>query len=142
MLGQGRDSPMVGMHKKSLAQKLLDVTPAFADRQVAMMIADRALEYGQPYRFAINHDTRPPKNLACPMEYDWALKDSVGIDTTDMPLARRWLTKALIRGYTISRVDERHHDMVPGFSSSLAIVRRRAESHQRPKLDTDDDIPF
>jgi hypothetical protein len=134
-----RTGPVV----KSLAQKLLDVTPAFADRQVANMIASRAIEFGAPYRFAINHDIRPPGMKACPLShYDWALKDAVGIDTPVTPIAFRWLTSALLRGYTISRVDHNHRDLVPGFSSSIAIVRRRAENHQRPKVDNDDDIPF
>ncbi len=135
--------PLKGMHKKSLRQKLLGVTDAYSDRQVALMIASRAVEFGTPYRFAINHDIRPPGNLACPLShYDWSLRDTVGIDTMSTPIAFRWLTSAALKGYTISLVDKRHHDTVPGFSSSIAIVRRRAQNHQRPKDDSDDDIPF
>jgi hypothetical protein len=133
-----------GMHTKSIAQKLLAVTPEFVDRQVAMMIADRCMELGdKPYRFAIDHDIRPPGLKACPLShYDWTKKDTVGIDTLDSATARRWLTSAALWGYTITRVDATYNDMVPGFSSSIAIVRRRAESHQRPRIDNGDDIPF
>lgn len=145
MLGGGHDLPMKGMHKKSMAQQLLEIKPACSDRQIAMMIADRCIELGdKPYRFSINHDIRPPGLKACPLShYDWVKKDHVGIETNYPAVARRWLTSAALAGYTISRVDDKYNDTVPGFSSSIAIVRRRAEFHQRPKLENDDDdIPF
>jgi hypothetical protein len=142
MLTGARNPPLKGLHKKSLAQQLLDITPENCDRRVAMMITDRAMEFGAPYRFSINHDVRPPKNLACPLAYDWALKDHVGIDEIRPLVARRWLTTALIKGYTISRVDERHHDMA-SYSANIVVVRQRAENHQRPPMENDDDdIPF
>lgn len=140
----GERRPLKGLHKKSLAQKLLEITDAFADRQVAMMIANRAMEISDaPYRFAINHDIRPPGNKPCPLShYDWTKRDAVGIDTKNSQIAFRWLTSALLAGYTISRVDTTYKDAVPGFSSSIAIVRRRAQYHQAPRADNDDDIPF
>jgi hypothetical protein len=133
----GLGLPLKGVHKKPVAQKLLEVTPSFADRQVAMMIADHCMELGDtPYRFSINHDVRPPGNLACPLRYDWTKKDSVGIETNDPLSARRWLTSALLRGYTISRVNGAL------YSASIEQVRRRAAEHQRPKGNDDEDIPF
>lgn len=136
--------PLRGLHKKSTAQRLLDVRPGHPDRHVAMLIADRCIEAGErPYRFAINHDIRPPKNAACPLShYDWTKKDAVGIDTRDILIARRWLTSAALKGYTITWVDENYRDKVPGLSTSIAIVRRRASYHQLPRNNDDDDIPF
>ena|ERR1035437_4969112 len=33
--------PLKGMHKKSISQELLEITDAFDDRQVALMLADK-----------------------------------------------------------------------------------------------------
>lgn len=133
--------PLKGMHKKSLAERLLEVTPEVSTRRVAMIIADRCIEISDsPYRFAINHDIRPPKNLSCELNFDWTRKDRVGIDTTDVNTARRWLTHAAMLNYTLYRVDAQHSET--DFSISIEKVRRRAEFHQLPKGSNDADIPF
>lgn len=125
----------------SAAQKLLEVKPSTSVRQIAVMIAEMFMEATDaPYRFSINHDVRPPKCLACPFEYDWVLKDHVGIDTKNASFAKGWLMNAAMQGYVICRVDARHAGV--GDWSSINIVRRRAYYHQLPKLETDDDIPF
>jgi hypothetical protein len=117
--------------------KLLEIQPHFPDRQVALMIAAAMLESDrQPYWFSINHDIRPPKCLACPVQYDWAIKDRVGIKTLARTRAEHWIAEAALRGYTVSREGGKP------LACSIAIARRRAEYHQQPKLENDDDIPF
>lgn len=114
--------------------KLLDITRATSDRQVAMILAEAMLERDRvPYWFSINHDIRPPKCLACPLDYDWSLKGRVGIKTLARTRALKWITDAALAGYEISREGGRP------LTSSLVIARRRAEYHQTPD---DDDIPF
>jgi hypothetical protein len=134
--------PLKGMHKKSISQKLLEITDAFDDRQVALMLADKCLvRTYKPYRFSINHDIRPPGNLGCKLHFDWARKDHVGIETSDKEAARRWLTRAARLGYTTQQMDANRKPV--GFTHSIAIARRRAALHQMPKVDNDDDdIPF
>lgn len=117
--------------------RLLTITAANSDRNVSEMIAAAMLETDrQPYWFSINHDVRPPKNLRCPLHYDWALKGRVGIKTLDRERARKWIASAVIHGYQIDR-----EGGVP-LTSSLVIARRRAENHQRPQLENEDEIPF
>lgn len=126
------------------AEKLLTVTDAFADRQVALMIADKLISYSKTevYRFRINHDIRPPKCLPCPVVYDWASKDYVGIELSKNKMyARQWLTDAALHGYKIEEVDAKRKP-TGGRAESIDIVRKRAEYHQRPKPENDDDIPF
>jgi hypothetical protein len=126
---------------KSIAEKLLDVTDAFGDRQVAAMIADKMTQAErEPYRFKINHDTRGPAFKRCPIEYDWTLKDVVGIERRNKAQARLWITNAALNGYQITEVDAKKKDQ-GSRTESIAIVRRRAMYHQQPKSD-DDDIPF
>lgn len=129
-------------HMKSSSEKLLDVTPGYAARHVALMISDKLIENAKTemFRFRINHDVRPPKCLACPINYDWVLKDHVGIETKNKLRARVWLTNAALKGYIIDEVDHKHQP-TGGRSESIDIVRKRAEYHQRSKTD-DDDIPF
>lgn len=121
--------------------RLLEITSADDDLTVGRMIADAAMERERlPYRFSIDHDIRPPKNLACPLDYHWALKDKVGIHNGDRQWVRLWLIDAAMRGYVISEVDAKHHPC--GLSWSIASARQRAEYHQRPKGADDDYIPF
>src|SRR6266704_2725346 len=95
---------------KSESAKLLEIRPETTDRQIALMIAAALLESErQPYCFAINHDIRPPKHKACPLDYDWALKDHVGIETQDRRKAERWLARAALKGYTISPAGSTMH---------------------------------
>jgi len=94
-----------------------------------------------PYRFSINHDIRPPKLAPCPVEYNWTRKDRCGIIWRSRVPTKKWLTAALLHGYTVFLVgsDQRTEKS----SSSIAIARRRAEYHQAPKVPFDDaDIPF
>lgn len=134
---------------KSETAKLLEIQPTTPNRQVALMIAAALLESErQPYCFAINHDIRPPKNKPCPLDYDWALKGHVGIETQDRRKAEAWLARAAIRGYTISPAGTSlRNSTAPchqpyGTTASIAIARRRAEWHQKPQSEKDDDIPF
>ena len=133
--------PLKGMHKKPISQQLLDITDAFDDRQVAVMLAEKCLGLTyKPFRFTINHDIRPPKNLACPLHFDWSRKDRVGIETNDKEMARVWLTRAVRLGYTTQQADASRNHV--GFQHSIAIARQRARNHQRPKVDNDDDILY
>lgn len=126
---------------KTDVQKLLEMNPNLPDRTVAEMIAAVMMEghyYARPhdYYFSIEHDIRPPKNAACPVHYDWALKDRVGIKTLHRETARRWIVHALLLKFSVSREGGKP------LTCSIERARRRAENHQRPKVDTDDDIPF
>jgi len=130
---------------KNASQKLLEIAPSAPDRQVAMMLADKCIELTDaPFRFAINHDIRPPKNLACPLHFDWSRKDRVGIETTVKAVMRAWLTKAFFRGYTVYQTNTARGSI--GFPHSVVIARRRAALHQMPKPGQpgyeDGDIPF
>lgn len=119
------------------ALALLTITSGHDDTVVARMIADYMMESDrQPYWFSINHNPGPPRNLACPVDYDWVLKGRVGIKTLDKRRAHAWIVRAVSHGYDISREGGKP------LTSSIAIARRRAENHQRPKLENDDDIPF
>ena len=125
----------------SASQRLLEMEPGRPDRAVAMMLADKCIALTvSPFRFAINHDIRPPKNLACPLGYTWTRKDKCGIELKSTHLMRQWLTKAFLCGYTVYLINDRRESIGP--PHSIEIARRRAENHQRPKLENDDDIPF
>jgi hypothetical protein len=131
------------MSNSSIASQLDEVKPDAMDRDLARLIARAAIERERiPYRFSINHDIRPPRNLRCPVDYDWALKDRVGIDTPDRMRTLTWLTDVLMLGYTIREVDDKHR--TSGLLYSIAAVRERAAYHQRPKpvYGDDDDIPY
>lgn len=112
---------------------------------VALLIANALLESDrQPYCFSINHDIRPPKNLACPVTYDWSLRGHVGIETWGRFTAREWIINALLKGYSVAKVHPKQR-IVEGLSYSIETVRARAEFYQRPKAESthdDDDIPF
>jgi hypothetical protein len=120
------------------SQRLLAITPEISERQVATLIAEYMVETERlPYWFSINHDVRPPKCLACPIGYDWASKARVGIKTSDKRKAWGWIKDAVMLGYEVRREGDTF-----ALTSSIAIARRRAETHQRPPLSGDDDIPF
>jgi hypothetical protein len=137
-----------GPSKLSINQQVLAITPAYSDRRVAELLAAKCLELTErPFRFAINHDIRPPKNLACPLHFDWAKKDRVGVEMLDKERMRKWLVSAALKGYTIQYVGA-DKEML-GFPHSMAIARRRAENHQAAEarkasgyVDNGDDIPF
>jgi hypothetical protein len=140
---------------KSAAQALLEIKSHTPDQAVAGLIVNALLESDrQPYCFAINHDVRPPKCLACPLEYDWSLKDHVGIETPDRRKAEHWITQAVLKGYTVSMAgvsgrnvaSPRHQPY--GATMSIPWARKRAKWHQSDLArkasgeDLDDDIPF
>lgn len=126
---------------KTPAQQLLEMPPTANDRFVALLLADKCIALTDaPFRFTINHDIRPPKNMACPIEYDWTRKDRCGIEWKSKLPVRQWLTKAFMLGYTVQQTNARREGV--GFTHSIAIARRRAENHQRPPLENEDDIPF
>jgi hypothetical protein len=125
-------------HRSSVRSQLLNVNLNASDRTIAMLIAEMMLESDAlPYKFSINHDIRPPACKACALHYDWALKDTVGITTTDKLVARRWITHACLLGYRVTQENGQNP-----LSSSIEIARQRAARHQAPKDETDDDIPF
>jgi hypothetical protein len=127
---------------KSANQILLEIGPAVSDRTVAMMLADKCVALTDaPYRFAVRHDIRPPKNLACAVAYEWTRKDLCGVEWKSKPMIRKWLTDAFLYGYTVYQMNAQR-TLVVGFSHSIAIARRRAALHQMPKVDNDEDIPF
>ena len=106
-----------------------------------MMLADKCVKLTySPYRFAVRHDTRPPKNLACAVAYDWTRKDLCGVEWKSRSMIRKWLTDALLHGYTVYQTNAQR--ALVGFSHSIAIARRRAALHQMPQVDNDKDIPF
>jgi hypothetical protein len=129
---------------KTPKEKLLTVTSADDDLQVAKLIADKLIVGARSewYRYQINHDTRPPKCLACPVVYDWAVKDRVGIATTNKAHARKWLTDVALAGYRIEEVDANRKPLLGEWIESIDTARKRAELFRRPKVDDDDDIPF
>lgn len=124
-------------HVKPDSARLLDIKPDLPARNIAEMIAAAMMETGRtPYWFSSNHDVRPPKCLACPLHYDWVLKDRVGIKTLVRDRARRWIVAAVLHGYQVNREGGRP------LTSSLEIARRRASLHQQIRDFPDDDIPF
>lgn len=139
---------------KSAAQALLEVNLSTSNIMIASRIAAALLENDrQPYCFAINHDIRPPKCLACPLDYDWSLKDHVGIETQDRRKAEHWIEQAALKGYVISTAGVSGHNTAVrchqpyGLTYSIRKARERAEWHQsdlerKAKGDPDDDIPF
>jgi hypothetical protein len=109
---------------------------------IAQHIASALLESDrQPYCFSINHDIRPPKNEACLVPYDWALKGRVGMVTQDVVAARAWIIAAACAGYSIAMAHPKSHT-VDGLSYSIKTVRTRIEFKLRHKDNDDDDIPF
>lgn len=125
--------------------RLFSVTASTTDAEVAALIADKLIFYARSewYRYRINHDIRPPKCLACPVSYDWSVKDHVGIETTNKAHARKWLTDAALAGYRIEETDAKRKPLLGEWIESIDTARRRAEMFQRPKPEfDDDDIPF
>lgn len=124
------------LYKSAMASIEL-LKPDAHDVDIARLVAQYMLETDrQPYWFSINHDIRPPAMKACPIGFDWAIKDRVGIKTRMRHRAEKWITDAALAGYIISSEG-------PGkvLTMSTARARRLAERAQRPPL-TDDDIPF
>lgn len=124
------------------AQRLLEINPTASDDIFAALIAEALLESDrQPYCFSINHDIRPPKNKACPLPYDWALAARLGITTHYRVRAREWIIQAALARYTVSQARAKTLAL-HGLSLSIRTARARAEYHQRPNKENDDDIPF
>lgn len=126
------------MIRQSATKSIEQLKPDAPARDVAALVALYMLELDrQPYWFSINHDIRPPAMKRCPLEFDWAIKDRVGIKTRLQHRTKQWIIDAAMRGYTISSEG-------PGrvLTMSIARARRLAEIAQRPRLDNDDDIPF
>ena len=120
------------------ARAMIDqLKPDASDAEVARLVALCMLESDrQPYWFSINHDIRPPAMKACPIGFDYAKKDRVGIKTRLRSRAEQWITDAALAGYEIDREGG-------GMSLTMSITRARrlAERAQTPRTD-DEDIPF
>jgi hypothetical protein len=131
--------------------ELDNVTKPSATDDEIIALAALALTENEPevYRLGINHDVRAaacrtgkPRTGACPVEYDWAHRDLLGIETPHKHVAVHWTAMALRAGYTVRIVDKHRVDAVPGYSVSLERCRRRIEYANRPRTEDDDDIPF
>jgi hypothetical protein len=137
--------PLQNVHKQTISEQMAAITDAYSDRRVAELIAQRCMQVtSAPYRFAINHDIRPPKNLACKLQYDWTKRDRVGIDSPikSKLTVQRWLVGAALMGYVIYYVDAQHNDF--GFYTSIHRARYLAQRARQAKEDflRGDDIPF
>jgi hypothetical protein len=117
------------------AKVLIDKLPATAsDNEIARLVALYMLEMERiPYWFSIDHDIRPPAMRACPVRFDWAKKDRVGIKTNIRPMAEAWIIEAALHGYTVQR------DNGTPLTMSIKRAREIAKWAQTPD---DDDIPF
>jgi hypothetical protein len=128
------------------------LSPTASDDVIANLGA-LAVTENEPevYRLGIDHDVRAaacrkggPKTGACPVSYDWAHRDLVGIETRYKHVAVHWALTALHHGYTVRITDKNNVDAIPGYNVSIEKCRRRAEyaARPRPTLDDDEDIPF
>lgn len=112
-----------------------------------------------PYRLSINHDVsaagcralkpRPGSHGhgACPFSYTWQHDRTVGVEMKDRRNAERWIVGALLKGYTVARLDRRGWNEID--SDNLEQVRHWiAVRASRPILTPeqrqalDDEIPF
>lgn len=116
-------------------RRLIDrLTPQATDDQVAKLVVLYLLEADrQPYWFSIDHDIRPPKMLACPVDFDWAKKDRVGIKTSIKTRAGAWIKRAALAGYSVTRDN--------GEPLTMSIKRARQQAYYAQMPD-DEDIPF
>jgi hypothetical protein len=134
--------------------ELDNVTKPSATDDEIIALAALALTENEPevYRLGINHDVRAaacrtgkPRTGACPVEYDWAHRDMVGIETPHKHVAVHWAAMALRAGYTVRIVSKYHIDAIPGYSASVDRCRNRIAYANRVRNgpgDEDDDIPF
>jgi hypothetical protein len=130
---------------------LLEIAPDADDPTIAALIAEALLESERlPYCFSIDHNIGAPKYEACPLDYDFAWGKTVGIDTSDRERAKQWLIKAMLRKYTVTLASGRmgfppgiRFHAPHGSPHSISRAKMRAQFHQRPKPENnDDDIPF
>ena len=102
---------------------------------------------GLPYRLSINHNVGPPKNEACPLDYDWRHGREVGIDTCDRLKAAKWIGAALHYGYRVSRLDKHGYDaievahMKSARERAIRQAKRDAMTPEQRKAELDE-IPF
>lgn len=99
-----------------------------------------------PYRYWINHDVRAascakggPRTGRCPVVYDWANRELVGISTSIKIEAQMWIKRALLAGYDVGFADANYKPIDVRYS--LAGARTRAIAARMPP-DDDDSIPF
>jgi hypothetical protein len=126
--------------------RLKDVKPGESDLEIAQRCALVLIEHDpEAFWFAIDHDVRSaaarrggPRTGRPPVEYTWANKGQIGIDTRTPGVAMHWIIQALMAGYTVHRCDR--NKQPTGISYSISRVRTTAAFHQRPN--PDDDIPF
>lgn len=124
--------------KLSATTLIEQLKPDASDRDVAKLVALYMQESDrQPHWFSINHDIRPPAMKRCPIPFDWAVKDRVGIKTNIRSKAEVWIIEAALLGYTISR-----EGRGPDLTMSLARARTAATWAQMPQSEKDSDIPF
>ena len=77
-----------------------------------------------PFRILINHDVGPPKNIACPLEYNFRHGRDVGFETRDRPAAIKWIGQALMKGYRVERLDRTGWNVLE--TANLKSARQRA----------------
>ena len=101
---------------------LAEIDPGQNDNAIAQQIADYVLaeqRFGGPgLRLAVMHDgaTGP-----CLLPHDWQNKNMLGIIAHDRNTATRWVIKALLLGYSVSR----------GYFSTCTIAMERARAHEQ-----------
>lgn len=116
--------------------QLRTVDATWSDQRVAECIADAMLEIERvPYWFSIDYNPKNKTLAPCSVDYDWALKGRVGINTNVRWRAKMWLIDAALAGYIIVREGQTNC-----LSLSISRVRRMADIARQPE--SDDDIPF
>lgn len=134
------------MAKTSAAYRLKQLATDAPDSERAALIAESFTEKERlPYRFLIDHDIRSaacrkggPKTGRCPVRYDWAHKEHVGIETMSKIEAELWVKAALLSGYMVGYADK-HYRLCDEYTS-LSLSKRVA--HFARVLNDDEDIPF
>lgn len=131
--------------RKPSAKEILALTDDALAHWCAMALVEHCPEV---FWLCIDHDIRSvaarsgkPKTGACPVEYTWANRAYVGIDTKAQRYALDWARRALLQGYTVSRAHARTKQP-DGLQYSLSRVRAIAKYDATPRSETDDDIPF
>jgi hypothetical protein len=101
------------------------IAPDASDEEIADKVADYLVTMfprSKTYHLSVSHDVRPDavRQLErmrkryptyqhdghigpCPLHYDWAVRNIVGITTRDQTEARQWAIEAMLAGYAVFR---------------------------------------
>lgn len=127
------------------AKRALDaINPDDSDQTIAAAIAEvlTTKDYQPPYRLGIFHDVRSStaKHVerirkydpdyqhyerygSIPLEFDWQIKNTLGIRTLDRERARQWAITALLYGYDVFS----YLGGIGGGGNSIKEARGRAQ---------------